>query len=122
MLRGRWALFHSTDGLLRSLDHLEKAIEADPNYAAAHAQVAAAYCYSIYALGHDPKIAIERACHHAARAVALDGDDTEVNAAAAAAYITSGMHDLADLHSARAMSRTPTIDPLSSVADLSSAI
>ncbi len=107
LLRGRWALFHSTDGLQRALEHLEKAIEADPNYAAAHAQIAVAYTYGIYALGHEPKIAIERACHHAARAVALDGNDTEVNAAAAIAYITSGMHELADLHSARAMASNP---------------
>jgi TolB-like protein len=86
MLRGRWALFHSADGLQLALGHLEKAIEADPNYAAAHAQIAAAYAYGIYALGLEPEIAIERACHHAARAVALDGGDTEVDAAAAAAY------------------------------------
>ena len=107
MLRGRWAIFHSTDGLQRAVGHLEKAIEADPNYAAAHAQIATAYTYGIYALGYEPKIAIDRACHHAARAVALDGSDTEVNAAAAIAYITSGMHELADLHSARAMASNP---------------
>ncbi len=107
LLRGRWAIFHSTDGLQQALGHLEKAIEADPNYAAAHAQIATAYTYAIYALGYEPKIAIERACHHAARAVALDGGDTEVNAAAAVAYITSGMHELADLHSTRAMASNP---------------
>ncbi|RWO08090.1 MAG: hypothetical protein EOS07_17095 [Mesorhizobium sp.] len=107
LLRGRWALFHSTDGLQSALVHLEKAIEADPNYAAAHAQIATAFAYGIYALGLEPEIAIERACHHAARAVALDGGDTEVNAAAASAYITSGMHELADLHSARATASNP---------------
>jgi adenylate cyclase len=106
-LRARWAIRHSSEGPQHAVDYLEKAIQADPNYAAAHAEMAFIHSYGIYALGLEPNVAIQRACLHASKALALDGTDCTVNSAAAIAYILSGMHELADVHSERAFSSNP---------------
>jgi adenylate cyclase len=109
-LRAIWAGRHSSEGPQQELQHLERAVAADPTYAAAHAEMAFVYSYGIYALGLDPNIAIDRACSHATGALVLDGMDSKVNAAAAIAYILSGLHELADIHSERAILANPN-DP-----------
>ena len=107
LLRGRWALHHTADGQQLAIDYLERALEADPDYASAHAWISYAYSYGVYSLGLDPDEAIERSKQHAGRAIALDADDAEVNAAAAICYCLAGDHDLADAHSERATTANP---------------
>jgi adenylate cyclase len=103
LLRARWSIRHTTDGLQRGIEYLEKAIESDPRYASAHALLSFAYSYGMHALGHNPDIAIERARFHAVTAVSLEGEDNEVNAAAAIGYLLSGDYEQADAHSERAI-------------------
>ena len=107
LLRGRWALHHTTDGLQLAIECLERALEADPNYASAHALMSYAYSYGIYSLDLDPDAAIERSQRHASHAIALDASDAEVNSAAAMCYCLAGKHELADAHSQRAIAANP---------------
>lgn len=107
LLRGRWALHHTSDGLQVAIEQLELALEADPNYASAHALMSYAYTYGMYVLGHNPDQVIVYARRHAERALALDSEDAEINAAAAICYILSGEHERADAHSERAVTANP---------------
>ncbi len=109
-LKALWAQ-QGNDTYGEMIGHLERAIEADPSYALAHARLARAYTYSIYFSGLDPEMAIARGAHHAASALKLDDGDSEVHAAAAANYILSGNHELADQHSRRAVELNPN-DPI----------
>ena len=107
MLRGRWALHHTSEGTSAAIEFLEQAIAADENFAAAHALLAYAYSYAIFTFGFDPEVATERSCAHAARAVTLDSVDPNVNAVAAIGYLLSGRYELADVHSERAVAGNP---------------
>jgi adenylate cyclase len=96
------------------LAHLNRAIEADPNYAMAHALLAKAYTYSIFHAGTDPEASLARGAYHAELALKLDNGDPEVHSMAAHNYLLSGNHDLADYHSKRAVELNPN-DPESLV-------
>jgi TolB-like protein/Tfp pilus assembly protein PilF len=107
LLRGRWALHHTGDGLALAIQYLEESLKADPDYASAHALMSYAYSYGIYVLGHNPDDVRARSQWHAARAVELDATNAEVNAAAAICYILCGDHERADAHSERAVFANP---------------
>jgi len=107
LLRGRWALHHTSDGVKLAIDFLEQALVADPDYAQAHALLAYAYPYSVFVLGSDPDATTVRAHQHAEKATRLDPTDPEVNAAVAIGFLLSGEHDRADAYSARATSLNP---------------
>jgi TolB-like protein/Tfp pilus assembly protein PilF len=111
-LRGRWALTHWSEGISVALDWFEKAVEADPGYAPAHAGIALAYAYGLYVLGLPAETALARAREHAQRATALDDKDPKVSAHAAMAYMLSAEHKLSSTHAERAVSLNPN-DPFS---------
>jgi len=107
MLRGRWAMHHTSDSLQNAVDLLEKAIEADPNYATAHAVLSYVYSYGPFSLGLNPVEAMARARKHADRALVLDPKDPVVNAAAASCYLLIGLHDQAETFSERGYRANP---------------
>jgi adenylate cyclase len=107
MLRGRWALHHTSEGTFPAIGFLQKAVEADENFASAQAWLSYAHAYSIFTDGVDPEVASERAIAHADRAVTLDSSDAEANAVAAIGYLLSGKHNFADVHSERAFGKNP---------------
>jgi adenylate cyclase len=109
-LRGRWALTHWNEGLGEALKWFHKAVEADPNYALAHAGIAMAYSYGLYVLGLPPESALTHSKQHAQRAIVLDDRNPTVNAYAAFTYHVSGEPRLALTQSERAVSLNPN-DP-----------
>jgi TolB-like protein len=84
--RGRWALTHWNEGLQVALQWFKKAVEADPNYAMAHAGIALTYAYLIPASGLPEGTTIALAKPHAQRATVLDDHNPTVHAYAGLAY------------------------------------
>jgi len=107
LLKGRWYNYEGSATIHQSIEFLERAIEADPNYAAAHAILGNSYAFSIYIRPTDPEAMIARALQHAERAIRIDDTDSEVQALAAATYILCGDHARADFHSMRAIELNP---------------
>ncbi len=107
LLRARSALFHTTGDKRAAFDWLAKAIAADPECAPAHAILAYAYAYGIYALGLTFDDASLKAREHADRALAIDSGDAFIHALAANVYSIRGEHELARLHSDRAIEINP---------------
>ena len=102
-LHGRW-LFDQTGGQdPLALQRLKQAVEVDPDCAPAHAYIALAHAYSLYTvdpLGRDP---LPVALESVGRALAVGEGDHFIHAAAGYVYLLAGRHDLADLHSKKAV-------------------
>ncbi len=107
VLRGRFLTWRSSSDKREVLAHFLKALELEPNYAAAHVGTASMYAYGIYVLGIPPGEALSKARHHVERALALDDDNAQTHATAALTYILCGEHDLARIHSERAIALNP---------------
>ena len=73
--------------LLQALEHFERAVEADPNFAKAHSGIAD--CYSVLAnYGHEShEVALPKAKEAAKRAIELDPDLAEAHASLGIAYL-----------------------------------
>lgn len=70
-----------------SLEHLQRAIEIDPHFAAAHARLALAFAFAAsLGLAPDHEKALAAALQYANNAVALDGFDASAHAAASYAF------------------------------------
>jgi adenylate cyclase len=106
-LRGRWALLHWNEGLSVALDWFEKAVQADPHYAMAHAGIALVCAYQIVSQGMPADIATARVKEHARRATILDDRNPNVHAYAGLAYMLSCEHELSKLHADRAVALNP---------------
>ncbi len=106
-LHGRW-LYDRTSGQdPLALQRLSKAVEIDPSCAQAHAYIALAHAYSLYTvnpIGTDPTPAALRSVE---RALAVGEGDHFIHATAGYVYILSGMHDLAEAHSSKAVALNP---------------
>jgi TolB-like protein len=109
-LRGRWAFFHLAEGLAAALNWYEKAVEADPTYALAHAGLGMTSIFGILTLGLPPEPTLARGREHARKAVALDESNPTINCYAAYTYHISGDHRLTRKHAERAVSLNPN-DP-----------
>ena len=85
-LRGRaaWWRGNWNEGFL----HLERALEADPGFAAAHAWLALQYAYQSFGstMGFSPEEIAEKSRQHAEAALALDDKDPFVHMAASMAF------------------------------------
>jgi TolB-like protein/Tfp pilus assembly protein PilF len=103
LLRARWAQWHTTGDKQATFEWLEKALVADPACAPAHALLGYSYAYGIFTLGLAMDDATSRALEHTARALAIDDNDAFIHAMAADTFSICGEHELARIHSDRAI-------------------
>jgi tetratricopeptide (TPR) repeat protein len=83
-LRGRFYLYRQTkEGNEAAIAAFEKAVAADPNFAAAHAELAQAYVWKLFLFDPDDKELAEKAFVAVEKALALDADS-------AVAYLARG--------------------------------
>jgi serine/threonine protein kinase/Tfp pilus assembly protein PilF len=92
-------------GLEAAIEQYKKAIEADPQYAPAHAELARAYC-RLYGMRGDPAV-LEFARLNAERAIQLDEERPEAHAALAFVHENTGNEQAA----LREIQRALTLDP-----------
>lgn len=79
-IRGRrWCDKRSTEGFRRGLDYLEQAIQIDPQYATAHAELAQVISIPCYYGSVDPNVAYPKARTLALRAMEIDPDLAEAH-------------------------------------------
>ncbi len=109
LLRGRQCLSHYTkDGELEARRHFERALELDPNYAAAYAGLSISFIHEYEASWSEaPEDALERAYTLAQKAVALDDADSPARYAIASACFYRGQHELAKVHIEKALELNP---------------
>ena len=106
-LHGRWLYDQSSGQDPLALERLTQAVEIDPDCAPAHAYIALAHAYSLYTvnpIGTDPTPA---ALESVERALAAGEGDHFIHATAGYVYILSGLHDLAEAHSRKAVALNP---------------
>jgi serine/threonine protein kinase/Tfp pilus assembly protein PilF len=113
-LRGQFYLYRQTrGGNEAAIAALERAVAADPNFAAAHAELAQAYVWKLFLFAPGDKHLAERAFVAVEKALALDPDS-------AAAYLARGRllwtpanhfpHDRAIREYRRALALNPALD------------
>lgn len=102
LLRAEWLWYHGA-GQEQVLPLLEKAIESDPKYARAYARAAQVLGYSRLQRPTEADGIARRALQYAEKAVALGASDARVHALAAQLFLFCGKHDLAELHSTKAI-------------------
>jgi adenylate cyclase len=109
LLRGRQCLNRYTrDGELEARRHFERALEREPEYAAALAGLAISYLHEYEANWCEaPEAALERCYDLAQKAVALDDADGSARYAIASACFYRGQHELAKVHIERALELNP---------------
>ena len=89
------------------LEMLDKAIQIDPKCAPAYALMARVHAYSVFTfspIGDDPTI---EALRNIRTALDLDEDNHFVQVAAGHVYSICGQHDLAKIHSDKAIAQNP---------------
>jgi TolB-like protein/DNA-binding winged helix-turn-helix (wHTH) protein/lipopolysaccharide biosynthesis regulator YciM len=113
-LRGQFYLYRQTrDGNEAAIAALERAVAADPNFAAAHAELAQAYVWKLFLFAPGDKQLAEKAFVAIEKALSLDPDS-------AVAYLARGRllwtpanhfpHDRAIREYRRALALNPTLD------------
>jgi TolB-like protein/DNA-binding SARP family transcriptional activator/Flp pilus assembly protein TadD len=109
LLRGRQCLNRYTkDGELEARRYFERALELDPDYAAAYAGLSISYLHEYEASWCEaPEEALERAYTLAQKAVALDDADSPARYAIASACYYRGQHELAMVHVEKALELNP---------------
>ncbi len=109
LLRGRQCLNRYTkDGELEARRHFERALELDPNYAAAYAGLSISYLHEYEAnWSKAPEEALERAFTLAQKAVALDDTDSPARYAISSACYYRGQNELAMVHAEKALELNP---------------
>jgi len=116
-----WDLYHQGTAFLHrrtradmreAIRHFERAVEADPNFAQAHAARAVAH-YSCVIQGFTDDFEQDRdlAMSSARRAVALDGDDPMAQMALGLAYVVAGDIEAAEPALRRAVDLNPGSAP-----------
>jgi TolB-like protein len=106
-LQGRWLFDQSGGQDPQATALLRKAVEIDPECAHAYAYLAMAQAYSLYTvtpIGVDPTAS---ALENVERSLASGDGDHLIHAVAGHTYILAGLHDLADVHSSKAVTLNP---------------
>ncbi len=99
---------YAQEDILTARSLLERAIELDSNYAAAHAHLATTYVGSYEAVWCTPRDeALTLAIDHARKAIELDEFDAFAHVAVGLAYLYQQKFDLAELHLDRAIECNP---------------
>ncbi len=109
LLRGRQCLNrYSRDGEIEARRHFERALEREPDYAAALAGLAISYLREYEASWCEtPEAALQHCYELAQKAVALDEADGSARYAMASACFYRGQHELAKVHIERALELNP---------------
>jgi TolB-like protein/Flp pilus assembly protein TadD len=109
LLRGRQCLNrYSRDGEFEARRHFERALELEPDYAAAVAGLAISYLHEYEANWCEaPEAVLERCYELAKKAVTLDESDGSARYAVASACFYRGQHELAKVHIERALELNP---------------
>ncbi len=107
LLRAQHELARRGNGIRKAIDHYHKAIEIDPDCAAAYAGIAVAEGMSIWDLSTYDDNPLERAYEAGKRALELDPSDYRSHAAFGEATRQLGHHSVAGEHLQRAMKLNP---------------
>lgn len=107
LLRGQHELARRGNGIRKAIDHYQKAIEIDPDCAAAYAGIAVAEGMSVWDLSTYDDNPLERAYEAGKRALELDPSDYRSHAAFGEAVRQLGQHTVAGEHLQRAMKLNP---------------
>lgn len=109
LLRGRQCLNRYTeDGEFEARRHFERALELDPECAAAYAGLSISYIHEYEANWSEaPEDALERAYTLAQKAVALDDADSPARYAISSACYYRGQYELANAHIEKALELNP---------------
>ncbi|MEI3853621.1 MULTISPECIES: adenylate/guanylate cyclase domain-containing protein [unclassified Ensifer] len=107
LLRGEAHLRSGGFGDREAFELFQKALEIDPHCGRAHSRIAYMYAYNVFRWGAPTDEALAHARQHVERALALDDADAFAHATATWVYLVSGEHDLADIHSKRAIVLNP---------------
>lgn len=109
LLRGRQCLNRYTeDGELEARRHFERALEFNPEYAAAYAGLSISYIHEYEASWTEtPEDALGSAYTLAQKAVALDATDSPARYAMASACYYRGQYELANAHIEKALELNP---------------
>jgi len=106
-LRAQQLYDHTSGNAPETLELLATAIRIDPKFAQAFALTAYVHAYSVFTLspiGADPTIAARQ---NIQRALALGEGDHYVHAMACEVFMVCGEHDLAQIHSDKALALNP---------------
>jgi TolB-like protein/Flp pilus assembly protein TadD len=109
LLRGRQCLNRYTnEGELEARSHFARALEINPDYAAAYAGLSISYLHEYEASWSEaPEEALDRAYHSAQKAVALDDADSPARYAIASVCYYRGQTELALIHIDKALELNP---------------
>jgi TolB-like protein len=107
LLRGNHALARRGDSIKKAIEFYRRAIELDPECAAAYAGIAIAEGMSVWDLSTYDDSPLDRAYEHGKRALELDGSDYRSHAAFGEATRQMGQHSVARQHLERAMALNP---------------
>lgn len=110
LLRGNRCLERGgKEDLLEARRMYERALELDPDYAAAYAGLAKAYQYEHWSHCAENHLeAMSRGLEFARKAVALDDADSRAHYALSHAYFCEGQHELAQFHIEQAVALNPS--------------
>ncbi|MFD1159016.1 adenylate/guanylate cyclase domain-containing protein [Roseovarius aestuarii] len=106
-LRAQQLYDHTSSNAREALEQLATATRIDPNFAQAFALTAYVHAYSVFTLspiGNDPTIAARK---YIQRALTLGEGDHYVHAMACEVFMVCGEHDLAQIHSDKALALNP---------------
>ncbi len=106
--RGYWNSLAPADNV-KAREMFEKAIELDPEYAAASAGLAMVHLQDwAHGWSEAPDASFVRMCENAEKSVALDDADSRTQTALGMAYLIRGEHDQARFHLDRARTLNPS--------------
>jgi TolB-like protein/Flp pilus assembly protein TadD len=109
LLRGNRLLERGgTEDLFEARRMYERAVELDPEFAAAYAGLSKTYSYEYWDhLAEDHHEVLKSSLEYGQKAVALDDKDSRAHYAVSNAYICEGRHEQAEFHVEKALALNP---------------